>query len=178
MPAGATENVQWKDAILVALTVAVPVGLLTSLLDFGSLWVIGGGIATVSLYRRRTGIPPAGRAGWRIGGLLGVLAAFISTAADGITLLFQRYVLHSGGAIDHRFHLLAGQLTEQMNRSNPEAATVMPWFVHFWLTPDGVAALVLLGAAGSAIAMILFSAAGGLIGARITSFGSRPQRSS
>jgi hypothetical protein len=178
LPPGALESVQWRDAILAALTIALPVGLLASLLDFSSVWGISGGIAAISLYRRRTGFPAAGRAGWRIGSLLGLLAAFVSTAADGITLLFQRYVLHNGGVIDHRFGLLAGQLTEQMNRSNPEAATVMPWFLHFWRTPEGIAALVLMGAIGSALSMVLFSAAGGVIGARITTFGSRPQRSS
>lgn len=178
MQPGALESVQWRDAILAALTIALPVGLLASLLDFSSVWGISGGIAAISLYRRRTGFPAAGRAGWRIGSLLGLLAAFVSTAADGITLLFQRYVLHNGGVIDNRFGQLAGQLTEQMNRSNPEAATVMPWFLHFWRTPEGIASLVLMGAIGSALSMILFSAAGGVIGARITTFGSRPQRSS
>ena len=171
-------GVIWKDAIAAAAMVAIPVGLLSSLLDFGALWVIGGGIATVSIYRRRTGHPPMGRGGWRIGSLLGVLAAFATTAIDSITLVFQRYVLHNGGVIDQRFHLVAQQLTEQLNRSNPEAAAAMPWFVHFWLSPDGTAAIALMGAVGSAFSMLLFSAAGGAIGARIASLGNRPQRSS
>jgi hypothetical protein len=178
MPPGALESVQWRDAILAALTIALPVGLLSSLLDFSSLWGISGGIAAISLYRRRTGFPASGRAGWRIGSLLGLLAAFVSTVADGITLLFRRYVLHDGGAIDQHFHSLTQQFVEQMNHSNPEGAAVMPGFIHFWVTPDGVAAMMLMWAMSSAISMILFSAAGGTIGARITTFGSRPQRSS
>ena len=116
--------------------------------------------------------------GWRIGGLLGVLAAFTTTAVDSLTLLFQRFVLHNGGVIDERFHTVAQQLTDQLNRSNPEAATLIPWFVHFWLSPDGTAAIALMGAAGSAVAMLLFAAAGGAIGARISSLGSSAQRSS
>lgn len=169
--------VLWKEAIAAALLVAIPVGILSSLLDFGALWVIGGGIATVSIYRRRTGLPPASRTGWRIGGLLGVLAAFTSATVDSLTLIFQRYVLHNGAMIDQRFHAVGQQLTEQLNRSNPEAATMMPWFVHFWVTPDGAAAIALMGAAGSAFSMLLFSAAGGAIGARIASLGNRAQRS-
>lgn len=170
--------VLWKDAIASAVLVAIPVGILSSLLDFGALWVIGGGIATVSIYRRRTGLPPASRTGWRIGGLLGILAAFTSTAVDSLTLIFQRYVLHNGAVIDQRFHLVAQQLTEQVNRSNPEAATVIPWFVHFWLSPDGTAAIVLMGAGLSAVSMLLFSAAGGAIGARIASLGNRAEHRS
>ena len=50
MPPGALESVQWRDAILAALTIALPVGLLASLLDFSSVWGISGGIAAISLY--------------------------------------------------------------------------------------------------------------------------------
>jgi hypothetical protein len=169
--------VLWKEAITAAALVAIPVGILSSLLDFGPLWVVGGGIATVSIYRRRTGLPPAGRMGWRIGTLLGVLAAFTTTAIDALTLIVERYVLHNGGVIDQRFHVVVQQLTDQL-RSNPEAVATIPWFVHFWVTPDGVAAIALMGAVGSALSMLLFSAAGGAIGARIASLGNRPERSS
>jgi hypothetical protein len=171
------DRVIWREAITAAVMVAIPVGILSSLLDFGSLWVIGGGIAVVSIYRRRTGLPPANRMGWRIGSLLGILAAFITTAVDSITLLCERFLLHDGGMIDQRFHLVAQQLTDQLNHSNPEAATVIPGFVHFWLLPEGTAAIALMGAAGSAFSMLLFSAAGGALGARIASLGNRAQRS-
>jgi hypothetical protein len=49
--------------------------------------------------------------------------------------------------------------------------------VHFWLLPEGTAAIALMGAAGSAFSMLLFSAAGGALGARIASLGNRAQRS-
>jgi hypothetical protein len=116
--------------------------------------------------------------GWRIGSLLGILAAFTTTAIDALTLIVERFGLHNGGVIDQRFHVVGQQLTEQLNRSNPEAAAVIPWFIHFWVTPDGVAAIALMGAVGSALSMLLFSAAGGAIGARIASLGNRPERSS
>ena len=173
--------VLWKDAITAAALVAIPVGILSSLLDFGALWVIGGGIATISIYRRRTALPPANKTGWRIGGLLGVMAAFVATAVDSLTLIVQRYVLHGGGGIDERFRQVTQQaqlMAEQMNHSNPEAAAMMPWFVHFWQSPDGTAAMALMGAIVSAVSMLLFSAAGGALGARIASLGNRAQRSS
>ena len=70
--------VLWKDAIIAAIMVAVPVGILSSLLDFGALWVIGGGIAAISLYRRRTGLGrvlPAHlvlKAAWTVGMPVGI----------------------------------------------------------------------------------------------------------
>ena len=170
------ETVSWKAAVVSALLVAVPVGLLSSILDFGALWVIGGGIATVSLYRRRVGIPPTNRMGWRIGGLLGVLAAVISTAIYSLKLLIQRYLLHSG-ELDQQLHSVARQFAEQINRSDPQTAAAMTQLVHFWLSPDGAAAIVLGTSAVSAVSMVLFAAAGGAIGARIASLGNRPQRS-
>lgn len=170
--------VLWKQAISTAALLSIPVGILSSLFDFGALWVIGGGILAVSLYRRRTGLLPARSTGWRIGGLLGVMAAFVTNAVDSITMVLERYVLHNGAPIDHRFQELAQQMTEQMVHSNPEAVATMPWFIHFWLSPDGTAAMALMGAAGSAIAMLIFAAAGGAIGARIAGFRSRPARSS
>jgi hypothetical protein len=169
--------VSWKAAVVSALLVAVPVGLLSSILDFGALWVIGGGIAAVSLYRRRVGVLPTNRMGWRIGGLLGVLAAFISTASYSLKLLVQRYVLHSG-ELDQQLHSVAQQFADQINRSDPQTAAAMAQLSHFWLSPDGAAAIVLGTAAVSAFSMILFAAAGGAIGARIAAFGNRPQRSS
>lgn len=171
------DTVSWKAAIVSALLVAIPVGLLSAILDFGSLWVIGGGIATVSLYRRRVGVPPTHRMGWRIGGLLGVLAAFVSTALYSLKLLIERYKLHSS-ELDQQVHSVARQFADQVNRSDPQTAAAMAQLAHFWLSPDGTAAIVLSSAAISAFFMVVFAAAGGAIGARVASLGNRPQRSS
>ncbi|MGB0123023.1 MAG: zinc ribbon domain-containing protein [Silvibacterium sp.] len=159
--------VDWRDAILAAFLIALPAGLLSSLLGLEALWVIAGGIATISLYRRRTGTLPSSSMGWRIGTLLGLFSAVVAAAVDGITLLVQRFALHQGSVLDHRYHDLGQQLTDQLTRSNPDAAAVLPAFLHFWLTPDGAAAMVLINAAGLAISMLLFAAAGGALGARL-----------
>ena len=159
--------VDWRDAILAALLIALPAGLLSSLLGFEAFWVVAGGIATISLYRRRTGTLPSSSMGWRIGTLLGIFAAIIAAIIDGATLLVQRFTLHQGSVLDHRYHDLGQQLTDQLTRSNPDAAAVLPGFLHFWLTPDGAAAMVLINAAGLALTMLLFAAAGGALGARL-----------
>lgn len=162
-------SIRWREAIRAAAILAVPAGLLSSLLGLEALWVIAGGIAVISLYRRHTGILPSSGMGWRLGALLGLFAAAIATATDGITLVVQRYALHQGAVLDQRYHDLAKQLTDQLVRSNPQAATVLPGFLHFWITPDGTAAMVLINATGLVVSMLIFAAAGGALGARLSS---------
>jgi drug/metabolite transporter (DMT)-like permease len=173
--------VLWKDAIIAAMIVAVPVGIFSWFSDGGLLFGIAGGIATISLYRRRTGLPPAGRTGWRIGGLLGVMAAFVAMAFYSIASVVQRYLLHDGASIDQRVHELTQrniQVAEMMYKSSPETAAMLPWVERFWNSPDGMAAVILAGVFSTAFAIMLFSAAGGALGARIGSIRIRPQRSS
>jgi|SRR5579862_1678568 len=184
MASGRVDLVSWKiaitSAVIVAALVSIPVGLLSTIYDFSLLWVVGGGIAAVSLYRRRAGVPPTGRMGWRIGGLLGLLASFISVAIFGTRSVILRYALHSSEP-ELQIHSLAQQIAaaaKQANYSNPQTAAAAQYLVHFWLSPDGAAAIVLGTAATFALCMVLFAAAGGAIGARIASLGKRPQRSS
>lgn len=161
-------TVQWPDAIFIAALAAIPAGVLSALLGLEALWGIAGGMAIVSLYRRRTGALPTGKVGWRLGALLGLFAMVIATLTDGITLLVQRYALHQGAMLDSRYHDVGQQLVDQLTRSNPDAAAVLPGFLHFWLTPDGAAAMVLINAAGVATFMLIFAAIGGALGARLT----------
>jgi ribosomal protein L40E len=160
--------IDWRDAVLVAALVAVPAGVLSALLGLEALWGIAGGMAIVSLYRRRTGALPTGQMGWRIGALLGLFATVVTTLTDGITLLVQRFALHQGAVLDSRYHDVGQQLVDQLTRSNPDAAAILPGFLHFWLTPDGAAAMVLINAAGVAIFMLIFASIGGALGARLT----------
>jgi len=166
--------VSWRDGILAAAIVALPAGLLSSFLGLEALWVVAGGVAAISLYRRRTHTLPTSAMGWRIGGLLGLFSAVVTAAVNGVTLLVQRYALHQGSALDLRYRDFGQQLTDQLVRSNPDAATVLPGFLRFWNTPDGVAAMVLMNAAGLTITMLLFAAAGGALGARLTQKTAQP----
>jgi hypothetical protein len=161
------QSILWRPAVHTALIVALPVGLLSSLLDFGILWVLAGGFAAVALYQRKAPAVLNARAGWRIGMLAGGLAAFFSSIVDGLSMVFERYVLHHGAAIDQKLIGLTQQMTDQMARQNPEAAQQIPWFIHFWLSPDGHAAVVLFMSAFAAVMMIAFSTIGGALGARV-----------
>ena len=163
----AGQIVAWRPAVQAALMVAIPVGLLSSLLDFGVLWVLAGGFCAVALYQRKGLLVANPKSGWRIGMLVGMLAAFFTGIVDGVSMVVERYGLHHGGAIDQKLIALTTQMTDQMVHQNPEAAQQIPWFIHFWTSPDGHAAVVLFMSAFAAIMMIAFSSVGGALGARV-----------
>jgi len=170
---GSNQLVVWRAAVQVALIVAIPVGLLSSLLDFGIIWVLVGGFCAIALYHRKATPLINPRVGWRIGMLVGGLAAFLSSVADGVSMVFERYGLHHGASIDQKLASLTQQMTDQMIHQNPEAAQQIPWFIHFWLSPDGHAAVVLFMSAFAALMMIAFSSIGGALGARVLGARSR-----
>lgn len=159
--------IAWRPAVHAALIVALPVGILSSLFDFGILWVLAGGFCAIALYQRKAAPSLNPGTGWRIGMLVGMLAAFLSTLVDGLSMVVERYGLHHGASIDQKLIALTQQMTDQMVHQNPEAAQQIPWFIHFWLSPDGHAAVVLFMSSFAAIMMIAFSSIGGILGARV-----------
>jgi hypothetical protein len=164
--------ISWRDAIHTAAILAVPTGILSAVIGFYVIWVLAGGVVAVSLYRRRTGLLPTGKMGWRIGMLFGLFAAVIAAAFNGVALLVQRYGFHQGAAIDQRLHEVIDTFTKAyagyFGNSSPDMAKAMADSMHFWLTANGVAALVLTNAAETAIFMLLFAAVGGALAARFT----------
>ena len=169
-----------SSALTVAALVAIPMGLLSSIYAFSLLWVVGAGIASVVLYGRRAGAAPTGRIGWRIGGLAGLLGAFLSLAIYSLRSTVQRFALHTNEP-ELQVRSLAQQFAAAVNqahRSNPQTAEAAALLIRFWLSPDGAAAMALLTATLFTFSLVLFAAAGGAIGAHIVSIGKRPQRSS
>ena len=164
-------EIAWPAAMSVATLLAVPAGLLSSLLSFSSLWVMAGGIWTVMLYRKRTMIALTPGSGSRIGCVFGIFAAVLATLFDAANLLVTRYGLHRGVEVDSRLHTAMQAGIDRVLSSNPEAAHQIPWFFQFWLSPEGQAGLVLASAVLSAGTMLGFSALGGALGARY--FGTR-----
>ena len=177
---GDPSRVQWRTAILYALLLAIPVGLLSALAGMSSLFVIAGGFGAIALYRKKTEAFTDGSIGWRVGSILGAAAAAIASLTDGIRLLIERYLLHHGAEIDSQFASVAQQLADQALKSNSEAMQQAPQLVHnwanFWLSADGHAAIQLLTAFMVSAGMILFAATGGAIAGRILSVRPRPQR--
>ena len=172
-PPGAPPRAQglsWKDAILAALLVAVPAGLLSavSVLSWGCcLWVVGGAVLAIVLYHRRApGFLLETRSGVRIGAVAGLIAAYSSVIATAIWRVFARYVLHQGYAIDQFYDAVIQQSTAFV-KTNPDAEAQWHAYVHFLMSPDGRAAYTLINAATTSVGIILFSAIGGALGVRL-----------
>ena len=95
-----------------------------------------------------------------------------ATTADGISLLVQRFALHQGAALDQSYRqaieLSSKLYSEMFATSNPQMAAAIAKAQHFWFTPDGAAAMMLINAAGMTFFMLIFAAAGGALGARFT----------
>ena len=181
---GDTHSIDWRAAILSALLVAVPVGLLSALTRSSSLFPIGGGFAAIALYRRRGATFTDGRIGWRVGAVLGMLSAFLASAAWGAQLVVERYFLHQGAAMDQIFRTAAQQEVDMILKAVASQGPQPPQVVHamhdyaaFILSPDGSAASQLATAVVMSLAMILFAAAGGALAGRILAMRAPVERS-
>lgn len=169
-------SIRWRKAIGAAITFSVPMGLMSSnLLPLTSLgcclWIIGGAMATVALYRRRANVAAIStKAGVRIGFVAGLMAALATTAFSALAVAMERFVFHRGNVIDSTFQAQLEQLVH-MAQSNPDPQGQMQEFIRFLATPDGRAAWILAGTGTLGAGIIVFSTLGGALGARF--FGSR-----
>jgi hypothetical protein len=168
-------DIQWSQAVGAAITFAVPVGLLCSpvvpiLSSACCLWVIGGAVAAVGLYQRRSATRILARpVGVRIGTMIGMMAAAVAAAFNAAAMVLERYVLHGGDAIDKAYQATMEQVsvaTMQVSSGSPaEVRDAM----QFLLSPDGRAASALLTALMSSVGITVFSMIGGALGTRIFS---------
>lgn len=169
-PTPRPQGICWRDATIAALLAAVPTGILSSVsvLAWGCcLWVAGGAVLSIALYRRRVpGSLLDTRSGLRIGALAGLITAYTSIAATAVWRVFSRFALHQGTEIDQFYDSIIQQ-SNALVQANPEAQAQWHNYVHFLLTPDGRAAYTLMNAATTSAAIILFSAAGGALGVRL-----------
>ncbi|MGC2636530.1 MAG: zinc ribbon domain-containing protein [Acidobacteriaceae bacterium] len=181
---GEVHSVDWRAAIIAALLVAIPVGLLSALTKTSSLFPIGGGFAAIALYRRRAAAFTDGRIGWRVGAILGAASAFLASAAWGAQLMVERYLLHQGATIDQLFRLAAQQEVDYFLKTSaaqgpqpPEVTHTVQNFAAFMLSPDGHAASQLTTAIVMSLGIVLFAATGGAIAGRILAARTGVQRS-
>jgi hypothetical protein len=175
----ALRDVHWKAAIGAAVTFAVPVGVLCAPIQALShgwcLWVLGGAIAAVGLYQRRSaGRPLARSVGTRIGTIVGMISAAVATAFNAGALVLLRFFFHGGEAMDKAYEAAtqqawaaAGPLSDEFARWAGVPAADSHQTLDFMLSADGRASMALLTALMSAIGIIVFSMIGGAIGTRI-----------
>ena len=174
-PQGAREAGEpaWKDGILAALTLAVPVGLLSSsllpLAFLSSFWVMAGAVLAVNLYRRRARTALLNtRVGLRIGMVLGLVAALLTSAADGLLMAAQRYVFHDAAVPDKTVQSMI-DVFKAPYAENAQAQVQLHAMFSALATPNGKAALVLFFMFSSAVSIFVFSIIGGALGAKLFS---------
>jgi len=98
-------EVDWKQALRVAVMLAIPAGLLSSAVSplgfFGLVWMATAAAWAVALYVRsqRPAWVTIG-AGVRIGLVTGLLAGWLAFGISGGALFVERDVLHHSGQID------------------------------------------------------------------------------
>jgi len=160
-------SVHWKQAIRIALSVGIGVGILSALLAAGSvLWVAIGAVVVIGIYRKK--LPNAllnARIGGRIGALVGILAASIALAGNALMLVFQRFGLRQGNLIDVQLTSIVKQAAEHATNMDPQAPVAT--FTSFWLSAEGRVGLILLTMAFLSVLIVIFAIAGGVLGAQV-----------
>jgi hypothetical protein len=162
-------SIDWRSIIRLALWIAIPVGLIAPV--FFPL-VIAGPIVLISMYQRRQpGTPLNGKAGFRIGTLPGLLAAYISAFGLAGWQLLERYSLHQGSTLDAQFAMQVQQsaeATQRMAQGNSMNAQQARAMLDFFLSPDGRVTYTFFYTAVLAFGIVLLAGLGGMLGARLT----------
>ena len=185
-------SVDWKPALRAALLMAVPAGLLSSgvspLGALGMIWMAIAAVWTVALYMRsrRPAWITLG-AGARIGLATGLLAGWLAFGVSGSALFVQRYILHQSSQMDAQWKNYADayyqtnlQMIQQWSswldaEGMAKVQASQAGFHAMMLTPEGQAGNVAFGLIFSSILLLLFAAAGGALGARLSARAPRPE---
>ncbi|GEM_PF-2252218 len=170
----------WRSIVRISLIVAGVSGLLCvlsfvvpplSLACF--FWVISCSMITIRLYQRKVAIAPLNAgAGARIGVIVGLLTAFVTMTVNAATMVIQRYALHMGGTFDAQLTASIHQAMQRAAEGNPDAQ--VQGFIHFWLSPEGRAGLVLATAAMLVAGIVVLSVVSGALAAKMFPARRRP----
>ena len=169
--------IDWKSALRLVLMLAVPVGMLCSMLSpvgiFGLLLIAGAAVWVVALYKRS--LRPASitiGAGARIGLVTGVVGGWTAAASTGVALYAMRFWLHQGRVFDDFWQTVNQQMNQQWTSMGVDPHTIAE--AKAWmLSPEGRAGWVLCAVAFLVATLLLFAVAGGVLGARLLG---RPRR--
>jgi len=181
-------EIHWRQALKMALLVAIPAGMVCSRMSpLGLIWMLLAAVWVVRLYARRTASSRVtARVGARIGFVTGLLTGWLALAIDCVDLWFERYVRHQGGQIDSDMEQIVAQALEPMTRfqqqlqasaghAGVQVVSSIPDVKAFFLSPDGRAGMLIGSLFFSLAFMALFAVAGGALGARMAPRLGRPQ---
>jgi len=151
-------GIVWSQAIPGLLLAGFGMGVVSSLPAIGilcCLWALAGGAAAVAIYARRTHHGLTTGMGARLGAATGV-AGFIPFA-----LIFVGKLAFKGKEL--REAMRKGMEQAVANNPDPNAGRVAEWFA----TPGGTATLITLMMVMFLFVFLIFSTAGGAIGAAL-----------
>jgi hypothetical protein len=173
-------TIEWKSALRVALMLAVPAGILCSLLSpvgiFGLIWMLVAAAWAVAIYvrNRRPAWITTG-AGARIGLVTGLIGGWVATATTGITLYSMRYFTGKGRVVDDFWQdFVSKQMVDQWTSMGVDTATILrekTWL----LSAEGRAGFLLGAIILVATGLVFFGTAGGAMGARLLARTRRPE---
>jgi hypothetical protein len=169
-------SVDWKLAMPLALILAIPAGILSSVLSPVSILLMGGaGAWVVAIYLRRE--RPAWitiGAGARIGLVTGLVGGWTAAAASGVCLFTMRFFLGQGSSLDTLLQNIVDQQLNQHSATGIDAHAVE--IIRNWLlSPVGRAEWVVGSVVVLTGLLMLFAVAGGALSARLLGRPSRPQ---
>jgi hypothetical protein len=173
--------VDWKPALRSAVMLAVPAGLLSSMISpmafLGLFWMAVAAAWAVVLYVRSQG--PAWitiGAGARIGLVTGLLGSWLAFGISGGALFVERYLLHQSSDIDAQYKTLfldtfqekaqqsiAGMAPADAAQVQSQMSQLQTWM----LSPYGHAGMWTLGFGLNSLFLLFFAVAGGALGARM-----------
>jgi hypothetical protein len=173
-------QVEWKPALRAAMILAIPAGLLSCGFSpvglLGLFWMAAAAAWAVSLYVRKQ--RPAWitmGAGVRIGLVTGLIAGWLAFCTTGVAFYCMRFVMHEGNAFDSMWASMVNQNVNQQLQTMSADAQALTAFRNLLLSPDGRAGLMLTGMLVLEIALLVFAAAGGALGARMMARSRRPE---
>ena len=164
-------SVDWNSALRSTLPLAIPAGILCSMLSplsiFGLLLMGATAGRVVALYIR--GHRPAWitvGTGARIGFVTGVVGSWTAAAVSGLSLYAMRFWLHQGGWLHNLWQsfLTEWQAQEAAVGADPQGVAI---FKALITSPEGRAGFILLLIASLMGTLVLFAIAGGALGARM-----------
>jgi hypothetical protein len=174
-------SVDWKPALKSAAMIAVPTGILCTMLPPASILgmpmiAVVAGAWVVMLYMRsqRPAWITIG-AGARIGLVTGLLSGWVAAAMIGVALFAMRFWMHQGAYYDNLWQSLVNQqLSQQWQQMGVDQQTIA-LMKQSLLPPEGRAGWMIAALTMLAMVLLLFAVAGGALGARLLARSRRPE---
>jgi len=173
-------SIEWRPGLRLALALAVPAGIVCTVLsamNLSALLVMAATSAwVVALYMRsqRPAWITIG-AGARLGLVTGIMAGWTSMAASALALFAGRYWLHQGKSFDDLWTTTVNQQWVGQWTSMGVDVQEVAQLRSFALSPDGRAAGMVCTLCFVAFGLLAFSTAGGALGARFLGRRRKPE---